>query len=52
MQQTDSVLLFSYFNNNGKDGLHLAYSNDGYKWTALNNDRSLLLPVLAKTIDA
>ena len=47
-QQTDSVFLFSYFNNNGKDGLHLAYSNDGYNWTALNNDRSLLLPVLSK----
>src|SRR4029453_14327433 len=47
-QQTDSVFLFSYFNNNGKDGLHLAYSNDGYNWMALNNDRSLLLPVLSK----
>ena len=47
-QQTDSVFLFSYFNNNGKDGLHLAYSSDGYNWTALNNDRSLLLPVLSK----
>ena len=31
-QQTDSVFLFSYFNNNGKDGLHLAYSNDGYNF--------------------
>ena len=47
-QQTDSAFLFSYFNNNGKDGLHLAYSNDGYIWTALNNDKSLLLPVLSK----
>ena len=47
-QQTDSAFLFSYFNNNGKDGLHLAYSNDGYNWTALNNDKSLLLPVLSK----
>jgi hypothetical protein len=44
----DSVFMFSYFNNNGKDGLHLAYSNDGYNWIALNNDRSLLLPVLSK----
>ena len=48
VQQTDSAFLFSYFNNNGKDGLHLAYSNDGYIWTALNNDKSLLLPVLSK----
>jgi hypothetical protein len=47
-QQADSVFMFSYFNNNGNDGLHLAYSNDGYNWTALNNDRSLLLPVLSK----
>jgi hypothetical protein len=47
-QPADSVFMFSYFNNNGKDGLHLAYSNDGYNWTALNNDRSLLLPVLSK----
>ena len=47
-QQPDSVFIFSYFNNNGKDGLHLAYSNDGFNWTALNNDRSLLKPVLSK----
>lgn len=47
-QQSDSVYIFSYFNNNGKDGLHLAYSDDGFKWTALNNDRSLLKPVLSK----
>ena len=38
------VYLFSYFKNNGKDGLHLAYSYDGFKWTALNNDQSLLKP--------
>ena len=47
-QSPDSVYMFSYFNNNGKDGLHLAYSNDGYSWTALNNDKSVLLPVLSK----
>ncbi len=47
-QHPDSVFMFSYFNNNGKDGLHLAYSYDGYRWTALNNDRSLLQPVLSK----
>ena len=33
--QQQEVYMFSYFKNNGKDGLHLAYSNDGYKWTAL-----------------
>lgn len=47
-QQADSVFIFSYFNNNGKDGLHLAYSYDGLNWTALNNDKSLLKPVLSK----
>ncbi len=47
-QTSDVVYLFSYFKNNGKDGLHLAYSNDGYKFTALNNDSSYLKPVLSK----
>lgn len=46
--QTDSVFIFSYFKNNGKDGLHLAYSNDGLNWTALKNDQSFLQPVLSK----
>jgi hypothetical protein len=47
-QQTDSVFMFSYFKNNGKDGLHLASSNDGLKWVALKNDQSFLKPVLSK----
>ncbi len=38
--------LFSYFKDNGQDGLHLAYSLDGYTWKALNNDKSLLTPVI------
>jgi Glycosyl hydrolases family 43 len=46
--QQNAVYMFAYFNNNGKDGLHLAYSNDGYKWTALNNDSSVLKPMVAK----
>ncbi|MFM2326318.1 MAG: hypothetical protein RIR31_520 [Bacteroidota bacterium] len=46
--QNNAIYLFAYFNNNGKDGLHLAYSNDGYKWTALNNDSSVLKPMVAK----
>lgn len=40
----DSVLLFSYFKGNGEDGLHLAYSLDGYRFEALNGDSSLLRP--------
>jgi Glycosyl hydrolases family 43 len=45
-QVTDSVYVFSYFKNNGKDGLHLAYSKDGLKWEALHNDESYLAPEL------
>jgi predicted GH43/DUF377 family glycosyl hydrolase len=46
--QNNAVYVFSYFNNNGKDGLHLAYSNDGYHWTALNHDSAILKPTVAK----
>lgn len=38
------VYLYSYFTGNGEDGLHLAYSHDGYSWEALNNGKSLLTP--------
>lgn len=44
----DSVYLFSYFKDNGQDGLHLAYSMDGYHWTALKNDQSFLTPTAGK----
>ncbi|HEX2630203.1 MAG TPA: glycoside hydrolase family 43 protein [Chitinophagaceae bacterium] len=44
----DSVYLFAYFKNNGKDGLHYAYSEDGYTYTALNNDSSFLTPTAGK----
>lgn len=40
--------LFSYFKGNGEDGLHLAHSTDGVKWTALNRDRSFLAPTVDK----
>jgi len=36
--------LFTSFRGNGEDGLHLAYSNDGLKWIALNGDKSFLKP--------
>ena len=29
-QSGDSVRVFAYFKNNGQDGLHRAYSFDGY----------------------
>jgi beta-xylosidase len=41
------MYLFSYFKGNGEDGLHLAYSRDGYKWIALKNDRSFLTPTVS-----
>lgn len=44
----DEVFLISYFKNNGEDGLHLAFSHDGLKWEALNNDKSILTPELSK----
>ncbi len=44
--QTSKVYLFSYFTGNGEDGLHLAYSRDGLTFTALNNGKSFLKPVV------
>ncbi len=40
-QDKNEVYLFSFFMGNGEDGLHLAYSIDGLKWEALNNNKSL-----------
>jgi hypothetical protein len=42
------VYLFCYFKNNGQDGLHFAYSYDGYSFTTLKNDSSFLKPVVSK----
>jgi hypothetical protein len=41
------VYAFSYFKGNGEDGLHLAYSYDGWKWQTLQQDASFLLPELS-----
>ena len=46
--QSDSVYMFCYFKDNGQDGLHLAYSLDGYNWSALKHDSSFLKPEVAK----
>lgn len=40
--------VFCYFINNGEDGVHYAVSRDGYKWTALNNNKSILSPPFGK----
>jgi hypothetical protein len=42
------VLLFSYFTGNGEDGLHLAYSYDGYNWKTLRNGESFLTPTVGE----
>lgn len=44
----NKVLVFASFRGNGEDGLHLAYSEDGYKWTALKDDSSFLTPTVSK----
>lgn len=42
----DAGYLFTYFVRNGEDGLHLAWSADGYKWRALRDGGSFLKPVI------
>jgi hypothetical protein len=43
-----NAYLFTYATKNGEDGLHLAWSSDGYKWEALNGGQSYLAPTLGK----
>jgi hypothetical protein len=40
----ETVLLFTSFRDNGQDGLHLMWSEDGYAWQVLGSDRSFLTP--------
>ncbi|MBX2871464.1 MAG: glycoside hydrolase family 43 protein [Saprospiraceae bacterium] len=47
-QSADKIFVFSYFMNNGEDGLHLAYSEDGFNWSSLNNNESFLTPTAGK----
>lgn len=44
----DDVFLFTYFTGNGADGLHLAWSEDGYRWTPLGEGWSYLTPAVGK----
>ena len=44
----DSVYLFSFFQGNGEDGLHLAYSYDGLEWTPLNDNEPVLTPLVGE----
>ena len=43
-ENAEQVFMFSYFTGNGEDGLHLAYSYDGYNWKNLNKGASLVKP--------
>lgn len=43
-QAKQEVYMFSYFTGNGEDGLHLAYSLDGYQFKPLEMGNSLLSP--------
>jgi hypothetical protein len=40
--------LFSYFIENGQDGLHLAWSDNGYTWKALKSGQSFLTPMVGE----
>lgn len=42
--RSGECLLFCYFTGNGEDGLHLARSDDGYRWEAVAGGRSFLRP--------
>ena len=44
----DKAYLFAYFTGNGSDGLHLAWSEDGYRWQALGGGASFLAPQIGK----
>jgi len=48
-RQEEDAYLFSYFQNDVEDaGLFLAYSFDGLKWTALNNNQPILKPTVGE----
>ena len=47
-KKPDNIYIFSYFINNGTDGLHYAYSNDGMVWNSLKHDSSFLQPTVSK----
>lgn len=42
----EKAYLFTYFTGNGEDGLHLAYSRDGFRWMPIKGGASLLTPAV------
>ncbi|MRV73793.1 family 43 glycosylhydrolase [Duganella sp. FT92W] len=47
--QAADAYLFTYFVQNGEDGLHLAASSDGYTWEKLGDGKSYLAPTVGKS---
>ena len=45
----ETCYLFSYFTGNGEDGLHLAWSRDGFQWQALKGGKSFLQPEVGES---
>jgi beta-xylosidase len=46
---SERAYLFSYFVGNGEDGLHFAWSRDGYKWHALKDGKNFLPPMVGES---
>lgn len=44
--KVEKAYIFSYFTGNGHDGLHWAYSYDGFNWQPLNNGKAIVEPVV------
>jgi hypothetical protein len=44
LEPTPKRWLFSYFTQNGEDGLHLAWSEDGRTWKPLKEGQSFFMP--------
>lgn len=48
---TNTVFLFSFFRDNGQNGLYLAWSRDGLKWTEITPPgKSFLMPTIGGKI--
>ncbi len=46
----EEVYLFSSFRNDGETGLHLAWSEDGLTWNAINDGDSVLMPTVGSKL--
>lgn len=48
--EDDSVLLFSFFRNNGETGLYLATSEDGLRWEEIKKGHVWLAPKVGESV--